>query len=321
MVNVKEVGLSIEEVSKSYDHQVLDEISFEISVGEIMGLIGPNGAGKTTLARIIIGHTRTDSGSVWVRGEEVGRNPAKTRRYLGISFEDPVFNTHLNAFDYLMWVGQVRGLSHEEASEQARFWFEFYEMEDSCHKLLTTYSAGMRQKFSIAQALVGYPDIVILDEPTSNLDVSSRLKTLEMIKEISLRRKTSFLVFSHALHDLGLVAHKIGFMRRGKIVLLDTTDNLESTCKPTHFLIHLNHSPEDFLETIRSIFDKLLTVVRVDSTNNIIDCILPPSTPTAFHERIQAADPGLSKSIVKIQPKYNLLEDLFLQINTEESEP
>jgi len=205
-------------VSKLYKDfkmvRALDGLSLDVDRG-IFGLIGPNGAGKTTLIRILVGLLRPDSGKGQVFGFNIKSDSVSIRRRIGILHEKPAFPGNMEVQDYLKKVAMI--YNSNKTSEEI---LSIVSLSDAEHRKIGDLSAGMLQRLGIAQALIGQPDLVILDEPTSNLDVSGRDDIVSLIVELYNEFDVSFFISSHVLSELERACHQVAFIKAGRIVEL-----------------------------------------------------------------------------------------------------
>jgi ABC-type multidrug transport system ATPase subunit len=203
-------------VSKLYKDfkmvRALDGLSLNVERG-IFGLIGPNGAGKTTLIRILVGLLRPDSGKGQVFGFDIKSGSVSIRRRIGILHEKPAFPGNMEVQDYLKKVAMI--YNSTKTSEEM---LSIVSLSDAEHRKIGDLSAGMLQRLGIAQALIGQPDLVILDEPTSNLDVNGRDDIVSLIVELHNELDVSFFISSHILSELERACHQVAFIKAGRIV-------------------------------------------------------------------------------------------------------
>jgi len=192
----------------------LDSINLEMR-GKVLGLIGPNGAGKTTLINILLGYTRPDAGEVRVLGYHVKRELMEIKERVSVLPEKPGFPTSFSGEGFLTRVARLRGLLNPE--EQARDILKIVGLSQAARMSIRTYSAGMYQRLGLAQALVGEPELVILDEPAANLDPLGRMDVLEVISRFSRDRGVKFLISTHILYDVERTCDWISIIDAGKI--------------------------------------------------------------------------------------------------------
>jgi ABC-2 type transport system ATP-binding protein len=208
------VLISIMDLDKSYGSVVaVDGLSLEVEEGSVMGLIGPNGAGKTTTIKILLGLLRPDRGRVEVFGEDPWDNPA-IRSRIGVVHERAYFPSNHKALDYLERVCRIFGFSESNAGEMLRT----VGLQPGAHvRPIKDLSAGMLQKFAIAHALIHDPEVVVADEPTSNLDPQARNEILDLILKLNQENKTAFLISSHILPELSRVCEAVAIINKGKV--------------------------------------------------------------------------------------------------------
>lgn len=205
--------VAIHDLSKSYGKvKAVDGLSLEVREGSIMGLIGPNGAGKTTTMKILLGLLRPDRGKVEVFAQDPWDNP-DIRSRIGAIYEKSYFPPHHKALDYLEKSCRIFGFPESRAGEM----LEMVGLKGAHDRAIRGLSAGMLQKFAIAQALIHKPEFVVADEPTSNLDPQSRNDLLNLILRLHREEKTTFLISSHILPELGRICESVAVINNGKV--------------------------------------------------------------------------------------------------------
>ncbi len=194
--------------------QAVQDLSLEVRRGEIFGLLGPNGAGKTTAIKMLLGFVRPTSGAAWVGGAPAGSIAA--RRKLGYLPENPALYEFLRGDEYLRFAGKLAGLSSAEASKQADALLEKVGLTGRADRPIRRFSKGMVQRLGLAQALVGNPETVILDEPMSGLDPIGRKDVRDLI--LALRAEGRTVLFStHILSDVEAICDRVGIVVEGKL--------------------------------------------------------------------------------------------------------
>lgn len=217
--------ISISNISKSFeDVEALIDVSFSVKRG-IFGLIGPNGAGKTTLLRILLGLIKPDEGTAHVLGFDISKNLLDVKERIGVLHEKPSYPSTLTPHRYLNY---IRGFY--QSTENISHILKEVGLYDAEDRLIGKLSAGMLQRLGIAQALIGCPDLVFLDEPTANLDVVGREEVIKLIVELHNDSGVSFFVTSHILSELETLCHDIAIINKGRLVsggpLPETVDKL-----------------------------------------------------------------------------------------------
>ena len=219
---MNETLITVEEVVKRYGNIIaVNNVSLSISRGEVYSLIGANGAGKSTLIRMIVGITDPDAGRVIICGDDLTRRAPNTKRHLGYLPEELILYERLTGKEYLHLVAGLRDADTTRIPEEINF-FELSHVEN---KLVGGYSLGMRKKLGLAAAMIGTPDVLILDEPLNGLDV-------EMMRKLRLRiedeRKAgrAVLVSSHVMSFVERVSNRVGVMRAGRLVAENSPSEL-----------------------------------------------------------------------------------------------
>ena len=214
--------LHVSEVEKTYrvgfrrrKVQAVRGVSFDIEAGEIFGLVGPNGAGKSTTIKMITGLVRPDAGSIELFGEPVSNVEIRSR--LGYVPENPNLYEHLKARELMIYHGGLHGLSRAESLERAEELLELVGLDDALDRAVSKFSKGMKQRAGLAQALIGDPDFVVLDEPQSGLDPIGRREVRDLIVELRRRGKT-ILFCSHILPDIEDVCDRVALLHQGQVV-------------------------------------------------------------------------------------------------------
>jgi ABC-2 type transport system ATP-binding protein len=217
--------LSIRSLGKRYPGGTVGLEDFTLDAGEgVLGLLGPNGAGKTTLMSILATVTRPTSGTFLWRGRDAAKDPLPLRRELGYLPQDFGVYDRLTAREFLLYLGRLKGLSGAELSRRVRELLELVNLHGAADRRLGGYSGGMRQRIGIAQALLGDPKLVIVDEPTVGLDPEERVRFRNLLAEIAHGRVV--ILSTHIVSDVEAVASEIAVMRHGRLVAHATPEAL-----------------------------------------------------------------------------------------------
>ncbi len=220
--------LELRSVSKSFSSiTAVDNVSFVARAGEITGYLGPNGSGKSTTMKMITGLIEMTSGAILFEGERIERDPIAYRQRMGYVPEEPHLYPHLSGLEYLVMVGQLRGLPMKPTAERIDGLLRLLSLHGDRHAPISAYSKGMRQKVLLSAALLHNPDLILLDEPFSGLDVGTALVLRSLIEELAARGKV-VLFSSHELETVERVCSHIVILHRGKIVADDSIERLRA---------------------------------------------------------------------------------------------
>jgi len=221
--------LELRDVSKRFAGSLaVDRVSFTARAGEITGYLGPNGSGKSTTMKMIAGLIEMTSGEITFGGEPIQRDPMAWKQRLGYVPEEPHLYAHLSGLEYLVMVGQLRDLPDQPTADRIDGLLRLLALHESRHLAISAYSKGMRQKVLLIAALLHNPDLLLLDEPFSGLDIGSTLILRSLIQELARRGKV-VLFSSHELDIVERVCSRVVILHRGKIVADDSIANLRTT--------------------------------------------------------------------------------------------
>src|SRR5947209_10277011 len=228
IVQSKELRLMIEveHLVKSYrELKAVNDVSFQVQSGEILGFLGPNGAGKTTTMRILTGVLPPTSGKAKVCGFDVFENPIEVKKRIGYLPENPPVYTDMTARAYLRFVAEIKGVARKARQSEV----ERVATKTSCtqflHRVIGNLSKGQRQRVGLAQALLGDPEVLILDEPTVGLDPAQIIEVRELIK--SLAGKHTIVLSTHILPEVTAICQKALIIAQGRVVAYDTLEGLQ----------------------------------------------------------------------------------------------
>jgi len=252
--------LELRNVTKRFSGiAAVENVSFSARAGEVTGYLGPNGSGKSTTMKMITGLIEITSGEVLFEGQRIQRDLIAYKRRMGYVPEEPHLYAHLSGLEYLVMVGQLRDLPPKPAAERVDGLLRLFSLHGDRHVPISSYSKGMRQKVLLSAALLHNPDLILLDEPFSGLDVASSLVIRSLIQELAARGKV-VLFSSHELETVERVCSHVVILHHGKIVADDSIARLRTLMS---------------LPTLESIFSQL--AVEQDTTaisRQIADLIL-----------------------------------------------
>lgn len=223
------VVLSVSNVRKKIARKwIIDDVSFDVREGEIFGFLGPNGAGKTTTIRMLVDLIRPSSGTITVCGYNVNRHPEKALQFVGSIVENPEVYTYLTGWENLQHFARMQpGVDEARIAEVV----EIVRLDQRIHDKVRTYSLGMRQRLGIAQALLGRPRLLILDEPTNGLDPKGIKELREFIRKLADEGLAVF-VSSHLLSEIQLLCDRVAIISKGRVLAVGGVDELVSRNSP-----------------------------------------------------------------------------------------
>ena len=231
--------IEMTELCKRYDKvQALDHVNLRVEDGEILGLVGANGAGKSSLLKCLVGLIKADSGSVSLNGVAPS---LESRRFTGFAAETPLLYNYLTGLEYLQFLAGLRGMPADVQNQRIDYYVDLFNLREKTRIPIADYSHGMRQKISLAAALLAQPAILLVDEPTNGLDPESVFNLKKELARVAAAGGT--VVFSsHMLDTVEKVCHRVAILHRGKVMACDTVERLLSAS---------HHLEEVYMDLIR----------------------------------------------------------------------
>ena len=218
--------IEVENLVKRYgNHLAVDHLSFQVEKGQIYGFLGPNGAGKSTTMNIMTGYIAASEGSVKIDGHDILKEPEEAKKSIGYLPEIPPLYTDMTVGEYLQFVAELKKVPKAERKEQIAQAMQTVMIEDKKNSLIKNLSKGYKQRVGLAQAILGNPEVIILDEPTVGLDPKQIIEIRELIKHLG--EQHTVILSSHILSEVAAVCDKIMIISKGKLVACDTPEGLE----------------------------------------------------------------------------------------------
>ena len=312
--------IDVENLRKQFGSTVaLDDVSFHVKRGEIIGLLGPNGSGKTTIMRILTGFFPPTSGSAKVGGLDVGAESIKVRRMIGYLPESVVLYPDIPVGRYLQFCGEVKDLSGSRLRSRIEAVIQAVGLGDVRKREIGKLSKGYRQRVGLAQALIAEPELLILDEPTVGLDPNQVIDIRELIR--GLRGQSTILLSTHILHEASLTCDRVMIINRGKIIAEDSAEGLNRRLQGVfQTLVRVDGPKDEVIAALRSIA----------GVEQVIDDPVPsdPSTRLRIISKEAAVRQAIARTIVErgwnlveVSPITLTLEDLFVRLVRESTSP
>ncbi|MCD7774656.1 MAG: ABC transporter ATP-binding protein [Clostridiales bacterium] len=306
--------IEVKNLTKRYGTNVaVSDLSFRVESGQVYGFLGPNGAGKSTTMNIITGCLAATDGQVIIDGHDIFEEPDKAKRCIGYLPEIPPLYPDMTPYEYLSFVGMAKGLKGVNLKDGIAKVSEITGITDVLHRLIRNLSKGYKQRVGIAQALIGDPEIVILDEPTVGLDPIQIIEIRDLIK--NLGKKHTVILSSHILSEVSAICDEILIISKGKLVANDTTENL-STLFETDSTLELQvkgsvDKIKEILEGIEGVKDVKITDATVEG---VITAEASADKDKDIREAVFYAMQKADCPLLSMNVKKTSLEDAFLNL-------
>ncbi len=217
--------IEIRNLVKYYgDNLAVNDVTFTVQEGEILGFLGPNGAGKTTTMNILTGFLSATSGTVVINGHDILENPQQAKQCIGYLPETPPLYLDMTVIEYLKFVAELKGVAHDDRIKHLAEIMKLVRISDVGNRLIKNLSKGYRQRVGLAQALVGNPKVLVLDEPTVGLDPKQIIEMRNLIKELG--KKHTVILSSHILPEVQAICQRVVIINKGVIAAIDTPEGL-----------------------------------------------------------------------------------------------
>ena len=307
-----------ENLSRRYGkHLALDAVNFSIRRGEILGFLGPNGAGKSTAMNIITGYLSATEGDVWVNGLNVLDHPREVKKCIGYLPEKPPLYQDMTVLEYLGFAAEIKGIKKKAFAAEREKILELVKIGDVSNRRIGNLSKGYQQRVGLAQALIGSPPLLILDEPTAGLDPKQILEIRKLIK--SLGREHTIILSSHILPEVSAVCGRVLIMNQGSIVASDSPENLSRRLMGTgRIMLRLSGEKARALSVLEKLEGLNSLSCSGSSEEGSIDLLLEAGQETDIREKIFFACAENRLPILMMRPMDMSLEDIFLHLTTDE---
>lgn len=306
--------IKVKNLSKYYGPvKAIDNISFDVSAGEIVGFLGPNGAGKTTTMRILTCFMPATTGSVNVAGYDVFENAYEVKKCIGYLPENPPLYPELSVTDYLEYVSVLKGVEKSKIQKAVSAVIEKCHLGEVQNRLIGHLSKGFRQRVGLAQALVHNPKLLILDEPTVGLDPRQIIDIRGLIKQLS--GEHTVLLSTHILPEVTQTCRRIVIINEGRIVAVDTYDQLSSQLRKTDKIELRVQNGAGVKEDLKAISGvEQVTPILGENNRFLVEC-----SKVSDELRAKISKAVMDKGLLEMTPKQFSLEEVFLKLTTEEA--
>jgi ABC-2 type transport system ATP-binding protein len=310
--------IEVQHLTKRYGPvTAVDDVSFSVQRGEILGFLGPNGAGKTTTMRVLTGYMPPTDGKAVVAGYDVFEQPIEAKRRTGYLPETPPLYPDMTVRDYLSFVSRIKGVPRGERTARVNEMMEKTRIADVANRHCGKLSKGYRQRVGLAQALMHNPEVLILDEPTAGLDPKQIIETRQLIK--ALAGDHTIILSTHILPEVSQTCQRVVIINRGKVVAVDTPDNLTSRLQGSETMyLQVDAAGAD----VASVLQRVSGVTRVavtDTKQQIVGYEVDSEAGRDVRRELAAAIVGRGWGLLEMRPMRLSLEEIFLHVTTEET--
>lgn len=299
-------------VKKYGNHTAVDHLNFTIEEGHVYGFLGPNGAGKSTTMNIMTGYLGATEGEVLINGHDILKEPEEAKKQIGYLPELPPLYMEMTVREYLEFVAELKGIAknkREESINEVEKMVKIWEVEN---RLIRNLSKGYRQRVGLAQAVLGFPEIIILDEPSVGLDPKQIIEIRELIRQLA--KKHTVILSSHILAEVREVCDYILIISKGKLVASDTPENLERNLGDSDLIeIETKASPDEVRRILETV-DGIRRISTKHLENGITWAQIQEKKNTDIREKVFQAFAQNHQPLLKLNPLQVSLEDVFMEL-------
>ena len=307
--------IEIKHLTKRYgEHTAVSDLSIQVDSGQIYGFLGPNGAGKSTTMNIMTGCLSATEGSVRIDGHDIFEEPEQAKKLIGYLPEQPPLYMNETPEEYLRFVGEAKGLRGAELERQMDEVISQTGIEEVARRRISALSKGYKQRVGIAQALLGNPKVIILDEPTVGLDPIQIIEIRDLIKELG---QTHTVIFSsHILSEVQTICDQIIMIAKGKLVAFDTPENLEQHLLAPNEVILTSDTSEDEVRTLLESIDHVTDLTLEKLETNLVTAHVKTDLSNVYDlsRAVFSAFAASGKALLELTAKKANLEDIFLEL-------
>ena len=312
--------IEVSNLTKKYgDHIAVDHLSFRVEKGQIYGFLGPNGAGKSTTMNIITGYLAATEGTVTIDGKDIQKDPEEAKRSIGYLPELPPLYVDMTVREYLDFVAELKKVPKKERKQQIDEVMEMTQITDMQQRLIRNLSKGYRQRVGLAQAILGYLEVIILDEPTVGLDPKQIIEIRDLIRKLG--ENHTVILSSHILSEVSAVCDHIMIIAHGKLVASDSPENLQKLMSGS---MELNLEVKGSAAAVKSALQEISQIDRIEenteASKNVAKMKVISKENADIREQVFYALADAKLPILEMTHAEKSLEDIFLEL-TEDVAP
>lgn len=310
--------IEVKNVTKKYGNFIaVDDISFEVKDHEIVGFLGPNGAGKSTTMNMITGFIEPTKGAIIINGYDISKSPLKAKKQIGYMPESTPLYMDLTVKEFVTYMAELKRVNRREKKQQVEEIIEKTGLKNVENKLIKNVSRGYKQRVSLAGALVGKPDVLILDEPTVGLDPKQIADIRELIK--NLGKEHTVILSSHILSEVSQICEKVIIINKGKIVAVDSPEHLEEKTKNDNSIIITVEDKESNMKNISKNIEGIISVKLIkENDDKTKEYLISGKKDIDIRKKLFEELPKNNITIFELKKNENTLEDAFLTLIDEQ---
>jgi len=311
--------IEVQHLTKRYGRvTAVDDVSFRVERGEILGFLGPNGAGKTTTMRILTGYMPATEGKAIVAGFDVFDQPIDAKRRTGYLPETPPLYPDMTVIEYLEFVAKIKGVPGPERTGRVKAVMERTRISDMSKRLCSKLSKGYKQRVGLAQSLIHNPDVLILDEPTAGLDPKQIIETRELVKELS--GDHTVILSTHILPEVSQTCQRVVIISKGRVVAIDTPDNLTARLRGSETMyLQVDAGGSDASALLGTIAG-VIRVAESDRRDGQVGYEIESEQGRDIRRDLARAVITSGWGLLELRPMRLSLEEIFLSLTTEETD-
>ena len=311
--------IEVQHLTKRYGPTTaVDDISFRVEKGEVLGFLGPNGAGKTTTMRVLTGYMPPSEGQAIVAGYDIFNQPIEAKRRTGYLPETPPLYPEMTVRDYLTFVAKIKGVGKRDRGARVNEVMERTRVADMGNRHCGKLSKGYRQRVGLAQALLHNPEVLILDEPTAGLDPKQIIETRRLIKELG--GDHTIILSTHILPEVSQTCQRVVIINKGRVVAIDTPDNLTSRLRGSETLfVQVDAPPTDDVKRALEIVPGVTAVSPADNRGTASSYEVNSEAGRDVRRQLAAVVVTNGWGLLELRPLRMSLEEIFLHLTTEEN--
>ncbi len=308
--------IEVQHLTKRYGRvTAVNDVTFRVERGEILGFLGPNGAGKTTTMRILTGFMPATEGKAIVAGFDVFDQPLEAKRRTGYLPETPPLYPDMTVQEYLDFVAKIKGVLSADRRQRVKTVMERIRIDDMANRLCSKLSKGYKQRVGLAQAIIHNPDVLILDEPTAGLDPKQIIETRELIKELA--GDHTIILSTHILPEVSQTCQRVVIINKGHVVAVDTPDNLTARLRGSETLYVQVDAVGDAAATLGQVAG-VTRVTEADRRDSLVGYEVESEHGHDVRRELARSVVGSGWGLLELRPMRMSLEEIFLSLTTEE---